>query len=149
MKVLLTQDVRKLGKAGEIVDVANGYARNYLIPQKLGVEASKAVLSEWESKKAAEQAHREREEAAAKAKAAEINGRGIILKCKAGENGKLFGSVTAQAVADAINEQIGLNIDKKKVVFPDDIKTVGDYTITVRLMAAAEANLHMTVEKDA
>lgn len=149
MKILLTQDVRKLGKAGEIVEVATGYARNFIIPQKLGVEASKAVLSEWESKKAAEAAHRAQEEAAAKAKAAEINGRGIVLKCKAGENGKLFGSVTTQAVADAINEQIGLNIDKKKVVLPDDIKVVGDYQITVRLMASAEANLHMTVEKDA
>ena len=67
MKILLTQDVRKLGKAGEIVDVANGYARNYIIPQKLGVEANKAVLSEWESKKAAEAAHKEQEEAEAKA----------------------------------------------------------------------------------
>jgi len=149
MKILLTEDVRKLGKAGEVVDVADGYARNFIIPKKLGVEATKAVLNDWETKKKAEAVRKAKEEEEAIAIAAKFNGKWITVKEKAGENGKLFGSVTTQDVADALEQQLGLAVDKKKIVVPDDIKTVGDYEITVRLMATAAASINMKVEADA
>ena len=146
MKILLTEDVRKLGKAGEVVDVADGYARNFIIPKKLGVEATKAVLNDWETKKKADAARRAKEEEEAIALAAQYNGKWITVKEKAGE---LFGSVTPQDVADAIEKQLGLTVDKKKVVVPEDIKTVGEYDVTLRLMASAAASIHMKVEADA
>ena len=149
MKILLTEDVRKLGKAGEVVDVADGYARNFIIPKKLGVEATKAVLNDWETKKKADAARRAKEEEEAIALAAQYNGKWITVKEKAGENGKLFGSVTPQDVADAIEKQLGLTVDKKKVVVPEDIKPVGEYDVTLRLMASAAASIHMKVEADA
>ncbi len=149
MKILLTEDVRKLGKAGDVVDVADGYARNFIIPKKLGVEATKAVLNDWETKKKAEVVRRAKEEEEAVALAAKYDGKWITVKEKAGENGKLFGSVTPQDVADAVEKQLGFVVDKKKIVVPEDIKTVGDYDVVLRLMASAAANIHMKVEADA
>lgn len=149
MKVLLTQEVRKLGKAGEVVEVSDGYARNFIFPKKLGIEATKAVLNDWNIKKKAEEDRRKKEEAEAIAKAAAINDKTIIVKAKAGESGRLFGSITTQEVAKALNEQLGLQIDKKKIILPDDVKTIGEYKITVRLMAQASATINMKVAANA
>lgn len=149
MKVLLLQDVKKLGKGGEVVEVSDGYARNFILPKKYGIEATKAVLNDWQIKKAAEKARKEKEEAEAIAMAASINGKTITVKAKAGENGKLFGKVTSQDAANAVEAQLGLKVDKKKVIVPDDIKTIGEYTIVVRLMASAAANVNMKVVADA
>lgn len=149
MKVLLLQDVKKLGKGGEVVEVSDGYARNFILPKKYGIEATKAVLNDWQIKKAAEKARKEKEEAEAIATAASINGKSITIKAKAGENGRLFGKVTAQDAANAVEAQLGLKVDKKKVIVPDDIKTIGEYTIVVRLMANAAANVNMKVVADA
>ena len=113
------------------------------------MEATKAVLNDWETKKKADAARRAKEEEEAIALAAQYNGKWITVKEKAGENGKLFGSVTPQDVADAIEKQLGLTVDKKKVVVPEDIKTVGEYDVTLRLMASAAASIHMKVEADA
>lgn len=149
MKILLLENVSKLGKAGEIVNVADGYAKNFLIPQKKGQEATKAVLKSFEEKQKVEQARRVKAEAEAAALAKELSGKIINVKAKAGDNGKLFGAVTAQDVADALKEQLDLDVDKKKVIVPEDIKTVGDYTVTVKLLANASADIHMSVTADA
>lgn len=149
MKVLLLQEVRKLGKAGEIVEVSDGYARNFIFPKKLGVEATKAVLNDWKIKKDAEAARKAKEEAEAKATAAALSGKTITIKTKAGENGRLFGKVTAQDAAGAVEKQLGLKLDKKKIIVPDDIKSVGEYKISLRLMASAIAEINVKVEADA
>lgn len=149
MKILLLQEVRKLGKAGDIVDVSTGYARNFLIPKKLGVEATKGVMVDYENKKAAEAARRKKEEEEAISQAGTLSGKKIVVKAKAGENDKLFGTITAQMVADALKEQVGYEVDKKKIILPDEIKTLGDYKMTVRLMANAVAEMTLKVENDA
>lgn len=149
MKILLLQEVRKLGKAGEIVEVSDGYARNFILPKKLGIEATKAVVNDWQIKKDAEAARKAKEEAEAKALAASLNGKTITIKAKAGENGRLFGKVTSQDAAAAVEKQLGLKLDKKKVIVPDDIKTVGEYKINLRLMASAIAEINVKVEANA
>lgn len=149
MKILLTENVSKLGKAGEIVEVAKGYAMNFLIPQKKGVEATKAILNEWETKKKGEAVRKERSEQEAIEKAKELEGKTITVSEKAGESGKLFGAVTAQDVADALLAQLGLEVDKKKIDFDEDIKAIGDYQVTVRLHQNAVARVNMTVLGDA
>ncbi|MBO6158986.1 MAG: 50S ribosomal protein L9 [Firmicutes bacterium] len=149
MKILLKENVAKLGKAGEIVNVADGYAKNYLIPKKLGEEATKQVLAQWEVQKKAAALRQEKAEAEAKELAKELSKKTFTLSEKAGENGKLFGAVTTADVADALQAQFGLEIDKKKIVIPEDIKSLGDYTVQVKLMANAVAEVRMSVVADA
>lgn len=146
MKVLLTEDVKKLGKKGEIVEVSDGYAKNFILPKKLGIEATKAVLNEWQVKKGSEEHRKRQEEEQAKAQAAELSGKEVVIRTKAGEGGRLFGSITAKDVADAMEQQLKLKIDKKKIHLPDSIKGIGEYTITVKLHAKASAELRLKVE---
>ena len=104
MKVLLTEDVKKLGKKGEIVDVSDGYAKNFILPKKLGIEATKAVLNEWQIKKGSEENRKRKEEEQAKAQAAELSGKEVVIRTKTGEGGRLFGSITSKDVADVIEK---------------------------------------------
>lgn len=145
MKVLLTQDVKKLGKKGEIVDVSDGYAKNYIMPKKLGIEANKAVMNEWKAKKSSEENRKRREEEEAKKQAAELNGKEIVIQTKAGEGGRLFGAITAKDAAAALESQLQLKIDKKKIQMPDVIKGIGDYTVLVKLHAKAAAEIRLKV----
>jgi len=149
MKVLLTENVSKLGKAGEIVNVADGYAKNYLIPKKLGIPATKEVLLQWESQKAARERRQQIQAAEAKELAKELAKKTFTVAEKAGENGKLFGAVTTQDIADALKDQFDLDIDKKKIVIPEEIKALGDYTVQVKLYQDAVADIRMTVVADA
>lgn len=149
MKILLNEDVAKLGKAGQVVEVSTGYARNFLIPKKKGVEATDKIMEEWREKKAAQEARRKKEEEEAIAKAAELKGKSVTVKAKAGDNGRLFGTITAQSVADAIKEQLNFDVDKKKIVLPDEIKAVDNYQVTVRLSGAASAEITLKVAPDA
>ena len=149
MKVLLSQNVAKLGKAGEIVNVSDGYAKNYLIPQKLAKEATKQVLAQWEVQKKSQQLRQAKAEEEALELAKELSKKTFTLAEKVGENGKLFGAVTTGDVADALKAQFDLDIDKKKILIPDDIKTVGEYTVQVKLMANAVADIRMSVVADA
>lgn len=148
MKVLLTEDVKKLGKKGEIVDVSDGYAKNFILPKKLGIEATKAVLNEWQIKKGSEENRKRKEEEQAKAQAAELNGKEVVIRTKTGEGGRLFGSITSKDVADVIEKQLQLKVDKKKIQVPDSIKGVGEYTIVVKLHAKASAELRLKVESN-
>lgn len=146
MKIFLLQDVKKLGKAGDIVDVSDGYAKNFIMPQKLGKEATKEIINEWKIKKGAEAKHKEDDRQAAIALAKELSQKKLTLKIKGGENGKLFGSVTAKDIADLLSKDYGLTVDKKKIVLKDAIKTAGIYEVEIKLHPDASAKVSVAVE---
>ena len=148
MKILLTEDVKKLGKKGEIVDVSDGYAKNFILPKKLGVEATKAVVNEWQVKKGSEANRKEKEKLEAQALAKELYGKSIIFRTKTGEGGRLFGSITTKDVADLIKSQLGYEIDKKRLTLPVAVKAVGQYTVAVKLHAEATTEINLKVEKE-
>ncbi len=146
MKVLLLQDVKKLGKAGDIVDVSDGYAKNFIMPQKLGREATKEVINEWKLKKGSEANRREQEKQEAIALAAELSKVKVLITVKGGEGGRLFGSVTAKDIADTLEKQTGVKVDKKKNQLKDGIKTAGAYQVEIRLHPAATAKVQVQVD---
>ncbi len=144
MKVVLLQDVKGLGKKGELVNTSDGYARNFLFPRKLAMEANSQAMSELKNREASEKHRIETEIAAAKASAAKIQGKTVKLTAKAGANGKLFGSVTSKDVADAISKEYGLKLDKRKVIV-DDIKNFGTYPVEVKLYNGISASMFVMV----
>ena len=146
MKVLLLQDVKKLGKAGDIVDVSDGYAKNFIMPQKLGREATKEVINEWKLKKGSEANRREQEKQEAIALAAELSKVKVLITVKGGEGGRLFGSVTAKDIADTLEKQTGVKVDKKKIQMKDGIKTAVAYQVEIRLHPAATAKVQVQVD---
>lgn len=133
MKVIFLQDVKGSGKKGEVKNVADGYARNMLLPKGYAVEATAQNMSKLQGQQSSAQHKIDLEIQAAKEAAAKINGKKVNIKAKAGSNGKLFGSVTAGNVADAISEQLEVKVDKKKIVLSADIKNFGSYTAVVKL----------------
>lgn len=147
MKVVLLQDVKSLGKKGELVNAATGYARNFLLAKGLAVEADAKAMNELKTKKAAEDFHKAEELKAAQELAAELSDKTIRIKAKAGSAGRLFGSVTTKEIAAAINEQFGCDIDKKKVSIDADIKTFGTYNVLVKLPQGVSAKLYVSVSE--
>lgn len=133
MKVILLKDVKGSGKAGDTLNVADGYARNFLLAKGLAVEANAKNLNELAGKKASAQHKLDVEKAENEKTAAEIGGKAVVIKARAGQGGKLFGAVTTANVADAIKEQLGGVVDKKKISLSSDIKAFGDYTATVKM----------------
>ena len=144
MKVILLSDVKGHGKKGELCNVSDGYARNFLFPKKLAVEADNAAMSELKSREQAKIHHKEEEIAAAKKIAAELEGKSVVIKAKAGAGGKLFGSVTSREVADEINNSLGIKIDKKKMTMAD-IKNFGEYTAEIKLYTGISAKVNVVV----
>ena len=144
MKVILLQDVKGQGKKGELVNVSDGYARNFLFPKNLAKEANASAMAEFNSKAAAVTFHYEQDKAAAKALAAKIEGTKIEIKAKAGANGKLFGSITSKEIAAELNNKLGTSIDKKKLTVAD-IKNYGEYTATVKLFTDISATFTVAV----
>ncbi|MBQ2811682.1 MAG: 50S ribosomal protein L9 [Clostridia bacterium] len=144
MKVVLKQDVKSLGKKGELVNVSDGYARNFLFPKNLASEANAQAMSELKNKEQAEKYRIETETAAAKAAAAKIEGKTVKVVAKAGQNGKLFGSVTSKEVAAQIKADFGVELDKRKVDV-EDIKSFGTYPVTVKLNHGVTASLYVQV----
>lgn len=132
MKVIFLQDVKGSGKKGEIKNVADGYARNMLLPKGYAVEATAANMNKLEGAQASAQHKIDVETQAAKDSAAIVKGKKLNIAAKAGSNGKLFGSVTAANVAEALEEQLGVKVDKKKIVLSTDIKNFGSYTATIK-----------------
>lgn len=132
MKVIFLQDVKGSGKKGEVKTVADGYARNMLLPKGYAVEATAKNMNLLEGQKASAQHKMDLEIAAAKEAAAKVKGKKVKISAKAGSNGKLFGSVTAGNVADALNEQFGVKVDKKKIALSTDIKNFGSYTAVIK-----------------
>ena len=133
MKVILMNDVKPLGNAGAVVEVANGYARNYLLPRGLAAEASKGAIALLEQQKRA----RSRREAEAQADAENLakllEGKQILVSAKSGGNGRLFGTVTSSQVAEAIAADLNVQVDRHKIEMPDNIKSLGTYPVEVRL----------------
>ena len=145
MKVILTADVKGQGKKNDIINVSDGYARNYLIKNKLAVEATSSMVNSLEISKKADEHRKAVEKAEAVALAQRINGMNVVVKIKVGETGKLFGSLNTQSVADALKEK-GVEIDKKKIVINDVIKSVGTYDVVVKPYAEVSAKIQVTVE---
>lgn len=147
MKVILLQDVKKLGKKGEIIEANDGYARNYIIPQKLGVEANGKNLNDLKLQKNNEVKVAQEQLDAAKAFAEEIAKKQVIVKIKAGEGGKVFGSISSKEIAAAAKQQCGLELDKKKIQLSDPIKTFGFYDVPIKLHPKVTGTLKVKVEE--
>ena len=148
MKVILLQDVKSLGKKDQIVDVNDGYARNFIIPKKLGVEASAGNLNTLKLQKANEAKVAAENLAKAKEFAEELSKLTVVVKMKAGEGGRAFGSVSSKEIAEEAKKQHGVEIDKKKIVLPEAIKAFGAYEITVKLHPEVQAKLKVKVEEN-
>lgn len=144
MKVVLKQDVKGLGKKGELVNASDGYARNFLFPKNLAVEANAQNMTELKNREQAEKYKVETETAAAKKAAAEMNGKTIVLTAKAGANGKLFGSITAKEIAEKVEKEFGIKTDKRKISV-DDIKQFGTFPFEIKLYQGVTAKLFVRV----
>lgn len=144
MEVILKKDVKGLGKAGEKVKASDGYARNYLFPKGLAVEANAQTLTEFKNSEASKQHKIDMEVAAAKEAQQKLQGKTVKLHAKAGQNGRLFGSVTTKDIAAAITEQLSVSVDKRKLSAAD-IKNFGTYSVEVKLYSGITATLSVEV----
>src|SRR5436305_787016 len=133
MKVLFKRDVPGVAKAGQVKDVADGHARNYLIPRGFAVPASASTLKEVEQKRASEARHTKEEEAAARALKARLEELPLVVRSRAGSQGRLYGSITNADVAQALEKQLGLQIDKRSIELKEPIRHVGTHTVIARL----------------
>lgn len=145
VKVILLQDVKGLGKKDEIVEVSDGYARNFVLPKKVGVEANSKNLNELKLKKAHEDKVAAENLAKAQELAATINEESVTLSIKVGEGGRTFGSISSKEIAEACKSQLGHDIDKKKIVMKDSIKSVGSFTVDIKLHTKVTAKLSVKV----
>jgi large subunit ribosomal protein L9 len=145
MQVILLEDVKTLGKKGQIVNVNDGYARNYILPKKLGMEATNKNINDLKLQKANEEKLAQEILDEAKAFAAELATKEVKLQIKAGESGKTFGSISTKEIAKAAADQLGIEIDKKKMVLADPIKTQGVFEVPVKLHPKVTGQLKVTV----
>lgn len=145
MKVVLLQDVKGQGKKGQVVNVSDGYARNFLIPRGLAVEATEGKLKELAQQKATADRRKQREEDDAKSLAAKIEGQTVNIKAKVGEGGRLFGAVSNKDVAEALEKQLGFSVDKKKVLLKEPIKSLGVFTVSLKFHPAVQADVQVAV----
>ncbi len=145
MQVILLQDVKGQGKKGELIQVSNGYARNFLLPRNLAMIPDAQAMSELHNKEAAAQYHREMDKKAADEAAAAIDGKTLLIHAKAGQSGKLFGAVTTREVSEELQKQLGVTVDRRKISMRD-IKSYGKYTADVKLQGVSAK---LTVEVSA
>ena len=147
MKVILLQDVKALGKKGEVVNVNDGYARNFILPKKLGVEANGKNLNDLKLQKNNEAKVAQEHLDAAKKLAEELKAGKVVLTMKVGEGGRTFGSVSSKEIAEAVKEQMHLDIDKKKIQLKEQIKTLGTHIVSVKLHPEVTAELNLSVKE--
>ena len=145
MKLILLEDVKGVGKKGDVVNKNDGYALNFLIPKKLAVEATKSNINDLELKKKADERRKKEEYEEAKELGEKLKDKIVKVSVKAGENGKVFGSVTNKEISAALLQQTGIDIDKKKITFNDPIKMVGRRTVKVKLHP--KVTVELTVER--
>ena len=145
MKVIFLQDVKGQGKKGEMKEVSDGYARNYLMPRNLATQATADNLNALKIKEKAAAAKAAREKAHAEENAKRLEGVQVIIRAKAGSSGKLFGAVTSQEIADALREQYGIDIEKNQIVQGDPIKQYGAYTVKVKLGYEVSGTVNLLV----
>ena len=149
MKVILLENVKSLGKKGEIVNVNDGYARNFILPKKLGVEATGKNLNDLKLQKNNEKKVAQENLDAAKELAAELSAGKVELAIKVGEGGRTFGSVYSKEIAVAVKDQMQLDIDKKKIQLKESIKSLGTHIVTVKLHPEVSAELKVVVKEEA
>ena len=149
MKVILLENVKSLGKKGEIVNVNDGYARNFILPKKLGVEATGKNLNDLKLQKNTELKVAQENLDAAKELAAELSAGKVELAIKVGEGGRTFGSVSSKEIAVAVKDQMQLDIDKKKIQLKESIKSLGTHIVTVKLHPEVSAELKVVVKEEA
>ena len=147
MKVILTQDVKGKGKKGQMLEVSDGYARNFMLPRKLAVEATPDAINTMRMNDKATQERIAREKAEAMETAKKLRELTVTVTAKGGGAGRLFGSVTNQEIADALKNQTGIALDKRKIVLADPIKTVGTYTVTCKLGYEIAAPLTVKIQE--
>lgn len=145
MKVILLTDVKGRGKEGDVIEVARGFAANYLLPRKMAVEATSGNIKQLEARMHNIRKREEAKRAEAEGLAAQVTGKALLIEAKAGEGGKLFGSVTAGMIADALTEQLGVEVDRKKLDLHGHIKTVGEHVIDVRIYQDVAASIRVNV----
>lgn len=147
MKVVLKADVKGTGKKDQMVEVSDGYARNFLLPRGLAVAANAAAVNEVKTKESAKRHHAEVELADVQATAKKIGGMTVTVKAKAGQGGRLFGAVTGKDIAEAVNKAAGVSIDKRKVVLDADIKNYGQYEVEIKVYPSVTAKVTVVVEE--
>lgn len=145
MKVILTKDVKGQGKAGQLIEVSDGYARNFLLPKKLAAPATTDNLNTMRLQEKARLAQIEKEKAEAKALAEKLQSCVVKLPARAGDNGKLFGSITSKEISDGLSEQFGISVEKNKIVMSDPIKSFGTYEVKCKLGYEISGTINVTV----
>ncbi len=147
MKIILLQDEKKLGKKGDIIEVSEGYARNFVLPKKIGVEATPKNLNDLKLQKSNEVKVAQEQLDAAKAMAELLAAKEVVVGMKAGENGRTFGSVSTKEIATALKAQTGIDIDKKKLVLPEAIKSFGYYEVPIKLHPKVTGTIKVKVQE--
>ena len=147
MKVILLQDVKGKGKKGQMIEVSDGYARNFMLPKKMAIEATPDAINTMKMNDKATQERIAREKAEALALSKQLREMTLTVSCKGGGNGRLFGSVTSQEIADALAKNSGIKLDKRKLVMGETIKNVGTYTVTCKLGYEISAPLTVKIEE--
>lgn len=145
MKVILQADIKGVGKKDEIINASDGYARNYLFPKKLAVEANNENLAKLKAKNDSKAYKKETEKKVAEDVAKKINATTLTMVVKAGENGKIFGGVTAKEIAEALKNEYLIDVDKKKIMLNETIKTLGTFTVEIKLFEGIVAKLKLNV----
>lgn len=146
MKVILLQDIKGSGKKGDVINASDGYARNYLIPRKLANEATETTIHILNNKKEAKRKQKLIEIETAQKKADELRGKQIIIKVKAGEQGRLFGSITGKDIADSLNSTYNIDIDKKKIV-AESIRQLGTYEVEIKIFPEISTKVNVVIEE--
>ena len=148
MKVILKADIKGVGKKDQVINASDGYARNYLFPKNLAVEANNSNMSKLQAKNDANQFRKDQEKEAAKEIAKRIENITLIIKVKAGENGKIFGGVSSKEIAENLEKQYNIKVDKKKVNIKETIKTLGTQTIEIKLFEGVTGKLKLSVVEE-
>jgi large subunit ribosomal protein L9 len=147
LKIILKKDIKTLGKKESMIEVNDGYARNYLLPRGLAVEANTTNLNVMNTRKEAEKSKKDRELAKARELAEKLKNISVVIKTKAGENGKLFGSITSKDISDKLKNDFNLEIDKKKINMPDTLKSLGTAEVEIRIYPEVNVKLIVKIEQ--
>ena len=145
MKVIFVKDLKGQGKVGEVKNISDGYAKNFVIPKGYAIEATAANLNDFKGKKESEQYRKEQEIKEAEIMKSKLGEISLTMSVKAGANGKLFGSITSKEISDKLKSDFNLSIDKKKIVLPDGIKTTGKYNVDIKLYPEISGKLSVEV----
>ena len=146
MKVILLKDIKGTGKKDQILEVSDGFGRNYLLPRKLAVEATSEALNSIEKSKSAAKHREDVKKNEAEQAARDLKGKTVTVRVRAGENGRLYGSITTQEIADALKAQHGVELDKRKIELDEKVTSVGQTTITLKMYAGVATKMNLVIE---